>query len=1358
MEEKFIKGLPLSRENAKAVGYVCTLPEEGLAQLEVLKALGCEPYHRVLEIGCGALVAGFPIMQFLDAGNYVGIDPNDWLRGQSLQILEVAKVVDGKLARFHSSDNFVALEVEAFDFILSHSILSHASDVQLGEFLGAAFEQLRPNGILAASIRFAEGNAVGSPGSKLHGADFQEWQYPGVSWFRKADVIERAFKAGLLARNAPELQRVILKGNPKAVHDWIVARPLKKPLKKEPAGRPTSPTPTTPTAPAPKRIMLGVPCFAEGQVLLEFALHSFVEEDVEVVAVDNGASPSTKAALAIFESSISVIRKSQNIYVNPAWNELAERFLASTAEVLVLANADLVVSTGWSKALLLRHDHARGLNRKEFWRGRGVDTIGEVAIHREISGESSTDPRHTAGAFFALPREAVAAAFPIPGLRVWYGDTWIETVLEAAGWSSVTLRDVVARHAGKVSSNQLPEFAAIVQSDREMWEGGLGASAKERGRKSLAASLRLVTAFFRLRDRKIDEAEAWGRFQELVKSEMPITLFLGSGEEPPLLPPTVHVVRLRLEDLAPFRQAAKGLPPARDAEKDTRDFLLLQNAKLDLIAIAADLNPATTHFAWIDFGISKIVKDLDGFRSRLRALPLGPGVRTPGCWTREYTDSSSPDAVQWRFCGGFLLSDRASIPSLVESHHRAFTASPQLTWEVNVWADMEKAGQDFGWYKADHDDSILGAVKESMPRVCLCMIVKNESAIIERCLTSALPFIDTWAICDTGSTDGTSEKIEAFFSSRGISGKLSKTKFEDFSQARNEALQAARSMEGWDYLLLLDADMVLEGRLDRKSLTAHAYRLKQRTFDLEYLNTRFLKRDCLASYAGVTHEYLSVPGAEPPLVDSLLINDLNDGGSKGDKSERDIRLLLGGLTKDPSNGRYMFYLAQTYREVGRHPEAIHWYSRRIEIGGWEEEVWASYYGLCRCYSSLGDEAQLVKAVLDAYNFRPSRAEPLSLLSNYYRLKGKSDASILLAEIVRSIPPSKDLLFVERGVYERKNEVDIAISGFYSKESARREAGYAACARLTIDLNPSIRNEARGNFIHYAKSAKEVFGAEVKEIDWRPTDGCGYAPMNPSILIQGDRRLVLVRTVNYKVADGQYPTVDGSNIIRTRNYVLEFDEAWRRKGDAVFVVDKSGLKRTAFPVEGFEDCRLYSTPEGLRASATVRDLNDGRCEQAILSLDDTFSVTSVDVVRDYEGDKTQKNWMPILSRPGSFLYYCDPTIVIERKDGRTVESSRAIPIAGLVEMRGGSQVIPFKDGWLCIVHEVVFAPSRIYLHRFARLNKNFEIEGVTPPFFFLQKGIEFACGLAQDGDRLVVSFGVQDASAHLAFFDLASIRA
>lgn len=1113
-----IQLLPMRSENADATGYVATIPEEGLAQLEILKSLGCRPHHRVLEIGCGALVAGFPIMQYLDRGNYFGIEPNEWLTISSLKIPVVAQVATEKAPLFCPRVDFRSEPATKFDFIISHSILSHASNSQLDEFLIAATSQLADGGVIAASIRLAEGNEFGSPGSRIHGVAFKEWQYPGVSWFQQEDVLERTRVIGASARVAPELTQTILEGNPKAIHDWLVIRRTK---------------------------------------------------------------------------------------------------------------------------------------------------------------------------------------------------------------------------------------------------------------------VTLVTAFFRLSDRSVDEDEQFRQFERLADCGVPILLFLDVrfAERAPQHK-NVLTILMGLDELWPFKQAyGRGLelPKHRTAEKDTREFLLLQNSKIDLLGQARKTDHLSTHFAWIDFGIMKIVKDENVFLKRLRSLrPPAKCVLAPGCWPppglleRELTD----DVVHWRFCGGFLLADRNSIMDLIALDGTLLADPSSVTWEVNNWAKMERAGQHFDWYQADHDDSIIEIDRARPapkiprnPRVCLCMIVKNESVIIERCLAAALPFIDTWCIADTGSTDGTPEKIQSFFSRHGLPGHMVRTTFRDFAQARNEALVAARLENDWEYALLIDADMVLKGTLDRASLDAPAYSLKQYNGFLDYSNTRLVHRSAPAAYLGVTHEYLSVEGVQS--LSTLTIDDRNDGGSKGDKGERDIRLLNQGLTDEPNNERYMFYLAQCYREMGRHHEAIQWYRRRIERGGWDEEIWASHYGIAHSYKSIGDEANFIKACLDAYDYRPSRGESLKLLAKHRRETGHNETAILFADALYAIPYPGDHLFVEQPVYDHGALQELAIAGYYSKIQLQRHRGYNACAKLTIHKDGGVREEARKNFTFYARPATDLFNAKIQPIDWGPDDH--WAPMNPSVCVENLgpteaggpshlKRLVLVRTVNYTVSDGQYPTIDGSGIIRTKNYVLEMNEIWKPI-KATLIEDVTGIPRSNFPVEGFEDCRLWFDGSGYCVSATVRDFadSDGRCEMAICGLDDQWRVVVARTVRDHEREKTQKNWMPITGYPDDFLYLCDPTVVINTSV-YTAELWRSSPPACLVDLRGGSQLISYEEGWLCITHEVAWRPERVYLHRFVRLDADFRIIAITDPFYFVHVGIEFCAGLARDGNRLVASFGVNDASAHLAFFDPSEVSA
>ena len=58
-----------------------------------------------------------------------------------------------------------------------------------------------------------------------------------------------------------------------------------------------------------------------------------------------------------------------------------------------------------------------------------------------------------------------------------------------------------------------------------------------------------------------------------------------------------------------------------------------------------------------------------------------------------------------------------------------------------------------------------------LPKVTLCMIVKNESHIIRDCLESVSKTIDRYDITDTGSDDGTQKIIKDFFEEKGIPGE-----------------------------------------------------------------------------------------------------------------------------------------------------------------------------------------------------------------------------------------------------------------------------------------------------------------------------------------------------------------------------------------------------------------------------------------------------------------------------------------------------------------------------------------------------------------------------------------------------------
>ena len=145
-------------------------------------------------------------------------------------------------------------------------------------------------------------------------------------------------------------------------------------------------------------------------------------------------------------------------------------------------------------------------------------------------------------------------------------------------------------------------------------------------------------------------------------------------------------------------------------------------------------------------------------------------------------------------------------------------------------------------------------------KICLNMIVKNESKVIHRLLNSVVPLIDYYCICDTGSTDNTIELITTFFREKSIPGKIVEEPFQDFGYNRTFAIEACKDLPA-DYLLLLDADMILwiNPELDivefKNSLPEYEYYyMFQGTESYYYKNTRVIKNNYGFKYKGVTHE------------------------------------------------------------------------------------------------------------------------------------------------------------------------------------------------------------------------------------------------------------------------------------------------------------------------------------------------------------------------------------------------------------------------------------------------------------------------------------------------------------------------
>ena len=110
-------------------------------------------------------------------------------------------------------------------------------------------------------------------------------------------------------------------------------------------------------------------------------------------------------------------------------------------------------------------------------------------------------------------------------------------------------------------------------------------------------------------------------------------------------------------------------------------------------------------------------------------------------------------------------------------------------------------------------------------KICLNMIVKNESRVIKRCIESIVHLLDAIVISDTGSEDNTIEIIEDLIKEKGLKGEVCKNKWVNFGHNRTQALRHAESIikdiPGTWYILFMDADDLIigeGGNIDNKTL------------------------------------------------------------------------------------------------------------------------------------------------------------------------------------------------------------------------------------------------------------------------------------------------------------------------------------------------------------------------------------------------------------------------------------------------------------------------------------------------------------------------------------------------------------
>ena len=290
---------------------------------------------------------------------------------------------------------------------------------------------------------------------------------------------------------------------------------------------------------------------------------------------------------------------------------------------------------------------------------------------------------------------------------------------------------------------------------------------------------------------------------------------------------------------------------------------------------------------------------------------------------------------------------------------------------------------------------------------------------------------------------------------------------------------------------------------------------------------------------------------------------------------------------------------------------------------------------------------------------------------------------------------------------------------------------------------------------------------------------GWALTNPSILVDGDEILVNVRSVEYIMilADKSqnywsrwgpltYCHTENEAALKTINYLCKLNKE-TLEVEKFARIDTSKLDTPpVWEFHGLEDARLVKWDGKLYGIGVRRDIKtNGEGRMQYQEIDYSFegepyakeiSRNRIQAPVDFNS-YCEKNWMPILEKPHHFVKWSNPTEVVvanlsNNSSSQSIVREKFIHIG--VDLRGGTQLIKWGNGWLAITHELQLMRDQnefghkdsYYFNRFVYWNENFEIVKTSEAFSFMDARIEFVTGLDHlDNDNVIVTFGAADSA-------------
>jgi len=648
------------------------------------------------------------------------------------------------------------------------------------------------------------------------------------------------------------------------------------------------------------------------------------------------------------------------------------------------------------------------------------------------------------------------------------------------------------------------------------------------------------------------------------------------------------------------------------------------------------------------------------------------------------------------------------------------------------------------------------------PTICLNMIVRNESHIIEKTLKNICDniAITYWVICDTGSTDNTKQIIEDFFKKQDISGEMYDDIWEDFGHNRTLALEKA--FDKTDYLLIFDADDSIHGNCFLPVILHHD------KYTLQFGNGFTYKRPLLITnkkrwkFIGVLHEYL----ASAESVDNMTTGHIEgdyyiESGRTGGRHKdpnvvlKDAQILEKAYIKERDEGkkelsrRYAFYCAQSYKDAGNIDKAIEFYNIRTKCGGWPEELFYSYLQMGKMYMQKGAIEKAKNALLSGYQANPRRIETLYELCKYYRERGDFELANLYFELGYKIPYNIDNLFCDANVYKYLYSYEFYVFYYYLQNKSTYDPDLIHNVFYNL-LN--AKHQVHNIMSNYKFYLKRLPGLKTPLNIECPAH---YVSSTPSIIKHGDGYLINVRLTNVKYENGAYLLQEKNEV--TKNKMLIMDASFNITSSCEMDDNEkyTNVDNSGGLFFGTQDIRLLTSPQTKPIYTGVISYikNNVKMIGVVLGKYDFKNKKNTDsLIISPNKRQCEKNWTLFYNNNGLYCIYEWHPLTIGRFVNGQLKIEHKIDTSGIFEqIRGSTSGYIVKESneiWF-VCHMVSHENIRHYMHIIVILNSStLDVTRISHPFTFENIPIEYCLGIVVNDDDIVLSYSTNDASSNL----------